>query len=83
MNISSHLVGKYELQERLGRGGMGEVWKGFDTQLRRHVAIKFLRTDLQDDSVFMTRFRREAQVVASLRHPNIVQIYDAHLPPAY
>jgi serine/threonine protein kinase len=80
MNLSPQHVGKYVLQERLGRGGMGEVWKAFDSQLRRHVAIKFLRPDLQDDPVFMTRFRREAQVVASLRHPNIVQIYDAHIP---
>lgn len=69
-------LGKYELQERLGRGGMAEVWKAFDTQLRRYVAIKFLHADFQADSDFVERFSREAQTVAALRHPNIVQIYD-------
>ncbi|MEO8971222.1 MAG: serine/threonine-protein kinase [Ktedonobacteraceae bacterium] len=69
-------LGKYELQERLGHGGMAEVWKAFDTQLRRHVAIKLLHANLQADPDFVTRFEREAQAVASLRHPNIVQIHD-------
>ncbi len=69
-------LGKYELQERLGHGGMAEVWKAFDTQLRRYVAIKLLHANLQADPDFVTRFEREAQAVASLRHPNIVQIHD-------
>ena len=69
-------LGKYELQERLGHGGMAEVWKAFDTQLQRHVAIKLLHANLQADPDFVTRFEREAQAVASLRHPNIVQIHD-------
>lgn len=69
-------LGKYELQERLGHGGMAEVWKALDTQLRRHVAIKLLHANLQADPDFVTRFEREAQAVASLRHPNIVQIHD-------
>jgi serine/threonine protein kinase len=69
-------LGKYELQECLGRGGMGEVWKAWDTQLQRYVAIKILHANLQSDPDFVTRFFREAQAVASLRHPNIVQIYD-------
>ncbi|MBV9231490.1 MAG: serine/threonine protein kinase, partial [Chloroflexi bacterium] len=69
-------LGKYILYERLGRGGMAEVWKALDTQLRRYVAIKILRADLRNDPQFSTRFLREAQVVASLRHPNIVQVYD-------
>jgi len=79
-NNPQHL-GKYELQETLGQGGMALVKKAFDTQLRRSVAIKFLRADLQHDPNFMTRFEREAQVIASLHHPNIVQIYDVHLSP--
>jgi eukaryotic-like serine/threonine-protein kinase len=79
-STSPQHLGKYELQERLGHGGMGEVWKAFDPQLRRYVAIKLLRADLQDDGIFMTRFHREAQMVASLHHPNIIQIYDAHIP---
>src|SRR5215472_15160983 len=69
-------LGKYELQVRLGHGGMAEVWKAFDTQLRRNVAIKLLHANLQADPDFVTRFEREAQAVASLRHPNIVQIHD-------
>ncbi len=69
-------LGKYELQERLGHGGMAEVWKALDTQLRRYVAIKLLHANLQADPDFVTRFEREAQAVASLRHPNIVQIHD-------
>jgi eukaryotic-like serine/threonine-protein kinase len=68
--------GKYELLQRLGRGGMGEVWKARDTQLRRYVAIKLLHADLQANPNFVTHFMREAQFVASLRHPNIVQIHD-------
>jgi serine/threonine protein kinase len=68
--------GKYELLERLGRGGMGEVWKARDTQLRRYVAIKLLHADLQANPNFVTHFMREAQFVASLHHPNIVQIHD-------
>src|SRR4051812_44731769 len=69
-------LGKYELQERLGRGGMAEVWKALDTQLQRHVAIKLLHTNLQSDPNFVSRFQREAQVIAALHHPNIVQIHD-------
>src|SRR5579863_967822 len=76
MSTVPRRLGKYELQERLGLGGMGEVWKAFDTQLQRYVAIKLLHADLQNDPNFITRFQREAQVIASLHHPNIVQIYD-------
>ena len=77
--MSSNLpkrLGKYELQERLGQGGMAEVWKAFDPQLKRYVAIKFLHTKLGADPEFVTRFVREGQAIASLRHPNIVQVYD-------
>ncbi len=69
-------LGKYELQERLGHGGMADVWKALDTQLQRHVAIKVLHANLQVDQNFVTRFQREAQVIASLRHPNIVAVHD-------
>src|SRR5947209_152726 len=79
MSTTPRRLGKYELQERLGRGGMAEVWKALDTQLQRYVAIKLLHADLQADPNFVTRFMREAQVVAALRHPNIVQIYDFHI----
>ena len=79
MSIAPRRLGKYELQEPLGRGGMAEVWKAFDTQLQRYVAIKLLHANLQVDPDFVTRFVREAQVIAALRHPNIVQIYDFHI----
>lgn len=76
MNVNLRRLGKYELQERLGRGGMAEVWKSLDTQLKRHVAIKILRADFQADPSVVSRFRHEAELVASLHHPNIVQIHD-------
>jgi serine/threonine protein kinase len=72
-------LGKYELLNRLGQGGMGEVWKARDTQLRRYVAIKILHPNLQENPDFVTHFMREAQFVASLQHPNIVQIHDFQL----
>lgn len=76
MSTHPQVLGKYELRERLGEGGMAEVWKAFDTQLHRYVAIKLMHADLQNDPEFMGRFVREARAIASLRHPNIVQIYD-------
>ena len=76
MNAKPQQLGKYELRERLERGGMGEVWKAYDTQLRRYVAIKLLNTDLQTNPNFVSLFTREAQFVASLRHPNIIQVHD-------
>src|SRR5258708_30829026 len=76
MSKEPERLGKYELLERQGQGGMGEVWKARDTQLRRFVAIKFLHTNLQANPDFVTHFMREAQFVASLHHPNIVQIHD-------
>lgn len=79
MSAELRRLGKYELRERLARGGQGEVWKAFDTQLRRHVAIKLLLADLQSDPDFVSRFEREAQFIASLHHPNIVQIHDFQL----
>src|SRR6266849_5405400 len=75
-------LGKYELLERLGQGGMGEVWKARDTQLRRFVAIKFLHANFQSDPDFVTHFMREAQFIASLQHPNIIQIHDFQLTDA-
>jgi eukaryotic-like serine/threonine-protein kinase len=72
-------LGKYELIERLGQGGMGEVWKARDTHLRRFVAIKFLHANLRSDPDFVTHFMREAQFIASLHHSNIIQIHDFQL----
>lgn len=76
MSTEPRRLGKYELQKRLAHGGMGEVWKALDTQLGRYVAIKLLRTDVQDNPEFAQRFEQEARFIAALRHPNIVQIHD-------
>lgn len=83
MSTNPGRIDKYELQELLGQGGTTEVWKAFDTQARRYVAIKLLHANLQVDPTFMTRFQHEVQVIASLRHPNIVPYYDFSLsqPP--
>lgn len=69
-------LGKYELLTCLGRGGMAEVWKAFDPHLRRHVAIKLILTEKNQDPDFLVRFEREAKLIASLSHPNIVKIHD-------
>jgi serine/threonine protein kinase len=76
MSTNPGYTGRYELQELLGQGGMAEVWKAFDTQTRQYVAIKFLHASLRTDPDFANRFQREAQILASLRHPNIVQYQD-------
>src|SRR5947208_2906142 len=76
MSTNPQRLGKYELLERLGQGGMAEVWKARDTQLQRFVAIKILHANLQEDPNFITRFEREAQLIASLHHPNTVQVHD-------
>ena len=76
MNTNPGLMNRYELQERLGQSSIAEVWKAFDTQMHRYVAIKILHGNLQADPEFVTRFQREVQVIASLHHPNIVQYYD-------
>jgi non-specific serine/threonine protein kinase len=68
--------GRYEIIERLGRGGMAEVYKAYQASLDRFVAIKFIHTFLADDVAFRQRFQGEGRHVAALRHPNIVQIHD-------
>lgn len=73
--FAAHLS-RYELQERIGSGGMAVVYKAFDKQLKRTVAIKILHEHLADDESFRERFEQEAQFIASLSHPNIMQIYD-------
>ena len=81
MSTQPRRLGKYELRERLARGGQGEVWKAFDLQLQRFVAIKQLNANFQDDPSFISRFEREAQFIASLHHPNIVRIHDFQFIP--
>ena len=70
-------LGKYQLREQLGHGGMASVYRAYHPQLDRFVAVKVLRGELVEDEEFLTRFQREAKIVAALRHPNIVQVFDA------
>ena len=69
-------VGRYELVSLLGTGGMGEVYRALDTQLSRHVAIKFLSTDLANASA-RRRFQQEAQMASALNHPHILTVHEA------
>jgi len=66
----------YQIQAQLGRGGMGVVYRAVQTQLKRTVALKTIRGDLYLDPEQVERFRVEAQSIAQLRHPNVVQIYE-------
>src|SRR5262245_30941993 len=68
-------IGAYELLAPIGRGGMGEVYRARDTRLKRDVALKILPESFANDSDRLARFQREAEVLASLNHPHIAQIY--------
>lgn len=76
MSMNPRRLGKYELRERLGPGAVGEIWKAFDTQKHRYVAIKVIPVNTQTSTDFTQRFYHEAEIFASLRHPNIVPILD-------
>ena len=67
--------GQYQLQELIGRGGMGEVYRAFDTRTDRIVALKLLPTHLAKDTVFQQRFRRESQAAAGINEPHVVPIH--------
>ena len=68
-------LGPYEIVAQIGAGGMGEVYRARDGKLNRDVAIKVLPATLANDAQYMARFEREAQVLASLNHPNIATVY--------
>lgn len=70
-------IGRYEVIEPIGAGGMGEVYRAHDQRLRRDVAVKILPGDLAGDSSRGTRFEREARALAALNHSNILNVYDA------
>ncbi|HEY62983.1 MAG TPA: protein kinase [Caldilineae bacterium] len=76
VDLSGKTLGKYRLLERLGTGGMAQVYKAYHPQLDRYVAIKILHPHLTAEEGFLQRFRREGRAIASLRHPHIVQVYD-------
>src|SRR5712692_10243941 len=69
-------LGSYRIESKIGEGGMGTVYRGFDTKLNRPVAIKFLSGDLADAAA-RRRFQREAQMASSLNHPHILTIHAA------
>src|SRR5262244_2398691 len=75
LTIGSHL-GSHEITALLGKGGMGEVYRARDTKLKRDVAIKILPDEFARDADRVSRFQREAELLASLNHPNIAAIYD-------
>ncbi|MCA9932150.1 MAG: serine/threonine protein kinase, partial [Anaerolineales bacterium] len=74
--LTGKTIGKYKIVTRLGKGGMAEVYKGYQENLDRYVAIKLMHTFLITEEDFLQRFMREAKAMARLRHPNIVRIYD-------
>ncbi len=76
MTETTVLADRYELHDKLGSGGMSNVYRATDRILERTVAVKVLAEHLSDDDRFVARFRREALAVAKLIHPNIVQVYD-------
>jgi serine/threonine-protein kinase len=75
VTIGSQL-GSYEITALLGKGGMGEVYRAKDKKLKRDVAIKVLPDEFSSDPDRLSRFQREAEVLASLNHPNIAAIHD-------
>src|SRR5215468_6551740 len=69
-------LGSHEITALLGKGGMGEVYRARDLKLKREVAIKILSEEFSRDAERVSRFQREAEVLASINHPNIAAIYD-------
>jgi len=80
-DLTGQMLGKYHLEQEIGRGAMAVVYRATDTALNRQVALKVLPTYFSHDPEFVRRFQREAQVAASLSHPGIVQIYDVGEAP--
>src|SRR6266487_5092603 len=69
-------LGRYEIRSPIGKGGMGEVYLAYDTQLRRQVAVKLLPAEFTQNKLRLSRFEREAYAASSLNHPNILTIHE-------
>ena len=76
LSLAGQRLAHYNITEKIGAGGMGEVYRARDTKLKRDVAIKILPNEFSRDRERMSRFQREAELLASLNHPNIAGIYD-------
>ncbi len=74
-NLSGQTLGQYELRDLLGEGGMGAVYRGYESSLKRLVAVKVLPTALTSQTDYIELFNREAQTAAALQHPHIIPIY--------
>lgn len=74
--MSEYIGNRYKVLKMLGKGGMAYVYLAFDTILNREVAIKVMKSDMSDDELALERFKREAEAVTQLSHPNIVDVYD-------
>ena len=77
-DLSGRILGHYRVVERIGAGGMGEVYRAHDERLDRDVAIKVLPEGVANDPERLRRFEREAKAVARLSHPSILEIFDFH-----
>jgi serine/threonine-protein kinase len=69
-------IGQYHIEDRIGRGGMGEIYRAFDTEKRRHVAIKTIQSGMAQDDQAYRRFAREMKLASGLHHPAIVEVYE-------
>ena len=76
IRVGEVIHGRYEVQQRVGMGGMADVYKAMDRKLNRYVAIKVLKAEFCSDKSFVAKFQAEARAAAGLSHPNIVSVYD-------
>ena len=83
MDLSGQKLGEYELERRLGRGGMAEVYQAFQSGIERVVAVKVLHRHMVDDDGLVERFKREAKGIGKLDHPNIVRVIEYNIAEHY
>ena len=76
IKIGMMIDNRYEILEKIGTGGMSDVYKAKCHTLNRYVAIKVLKQEFSENASFVSKFRTEAQAAAGLMHPNIVNVYD-------